>query len=116
VQPRLFSCLLGSMLVGAMAAGLALASGWGWLAAVAVYSLGGSAVLVGLSLGAVALTDREAGPGPELQAHPARPYRRDRSSDRVLVGACGSGAARLEPGRNKVAGFSSQRDHSFTVS
>ena len=60
MQPRLLACLMGSMLVGAMAAGLALAAGWSWLAAVGIYGLGGSAVLVGLSLVVLALTGGEA--------------------------------------------------------
>jgi hypothetical protein len=46
VNPRLVACLIASILVGASAAGLAVALGWGWLPAFLAYSLCGSMALV----------------------------------------------------------------------
>jgi hypothetical protein len=45
VNPTLTTCLFGSILIAGAAAALTLAAGAGWLAALAVYSLGGSLTL-----------------------------------------------------------------------
>jgi hypothetical protein len=49
VNPHLVACLIPSIAAAVGGAGWCLASGWGWLAALGVYSFGGSAVLLALA-------------------------------------------------------------------
>jgi hypothetical protein len=65
VNPGLVACLIASILVGAAAAGLMLTAGWGWLAALVVYSFSGSLALVAATLA--------ARPGERPVPVPARP-------------------------------------------
>jgi hypothetical protein len=63
VNQGLVVCLVLSVMTGGAAAGLALATGWGWLAALLGYSLTGSTTLV-----AATLALRPAEPRPVLLA------------------------------------------------
>lgn len=57
MNPRLVICLLLSTAVGIGSAILAVVSGWGLLAALAIWSVGGAVCLVVTSLAAVALEE-----------------------------------------------------------
>ena len=50
MNPTLTTCLFGTILIAGSAAVLTLAAGGGWLAALAVYSLGGSLTLMTATL------------------------------------------------------------------
>ena len=75
MNPRLVICLLLSTTVGIGSAVLAVASGWGLLAGLAIWSVGGSVCLVVTSLAAVALEDlvkrRGASDKPQPASSPA---------------------------------------------
>lgn len=46
MDTRLIACMLFAILAGATAAWMALAVGWGWLAAFAIYTVAGTTALV----------------------------------------------------------------------
>ena len=75
MNPRLVICLLLSTAVGVGSAALAVVSGWGLLAGVAIWSVGGAVCLVATSLAAVALEDlvkrQAARQEPEATPSPA---------------------------------------------
>jgi hypothetical protein len=75
VNPRLVICLLLSTAVGIGSATLAVASGWGLLAGLAIWSVGGAICLVATSVAAVALEDlvkrRAAREKPQPASSPA---------------------------------------------
>jgi hypothetical protein len=48
VHPRLLACLLPAIALAMTGAIWALATGWGWFAAILFYSVGGSVALVAL--------------------------------------------------------------------
>jgi hypothetical protein len=57
MNPRLVICLLLSTAVGVGSAILAVVSGWGLLAGLAIWSVGGAVCLIVTSLAAVALEE-----------------------------------------------------------
>jgi hypothetical protein len=71
VNPALVACLIASVLVGASAAGIVLAFGWGLLLAFLAYSLCGSGALVAITLIVLPGEARRPHPVPVL-APPAR--------------------------------------------
>lgn len=72
MNPRLVICLLLSTVVGIGSAILAVVSGWGLLAGLAIWSVGGSVCLVVTSLAAVALEELVTRRAPRQKAE-ARP-------------------------------------------
>ena len=71
MNPRIVGCLFLSILVALLAAGAAVAAGWGFLLALAVYSAAGSITLVVSSAAAALLLDlrpaARMGPVPEAE-------------------------------------------------
>jgi len=64
LNPRLIALLFVSVLVGVLAAVATLIAGWGVLAALAAYCVGGALSLTVLSILAVSLPRRKPQPAP----------------------------------------------------
>jgi fatty acid desaturase len=59
MHPRLIACLVPTIAAAAAGAVWTLMAGWGWLAALLVYSFGGALALIGFSALAVLLEPRD---------------------------------------------------------
>ena len=64
MNSKLVGSMVFSLVVGGVCAGAALGSGWGFLAALGVYSFTGSATLVPVALWASAEPKPKRGPAP----------------------------------------------------
>jgi hypothetical protein len=84
VSPRLLIGLFFAVAAAVAAAGWCIAAGWGWLAALAAYSVAGSAVLVAC-VSIAALAELRAAARPAKVPATARVAGRDASRENGLL-------------------------------